>query len=174
MEKLRQDQVIQRLKDQELVNDWKTDYRIRQSALANIYSQKICNEIKEESRHRILEAPYGINTEVTSVMTRDNLELLKTSPHPGISPDPRPRPLSPNSVLKLEMARRQEDRNLIEDINKQAELLSLKIDNPCLPKSLLDAEADLVKALQLQLKLKNRLDVITQIKTATNPTSFLL
>lgn len=90
-------------------------------------------------------------------MSQYDLEQLKFAPKPGISPTPRPRPISADSVLKLEMARwglfittiitihrRNEDKKLIDDVNKQAEFLNLKIENPCLPLSVSDAEADLV------------------------------
>nr|CDS32126.1 leucine rich repeat containing protein 27 [Hymenolepis microstoma] len=174
MENIRRDRVLQRLKNKEAIDDWKVSYRVKQSTLSDIYKYKSREEIKEESLIRIRIAPYDINGDDVSVMSQYDLEKLKLAPKPGISPPPRPRPRSADSVLKLEMATRNKEKNLIDDVNKQAELLYLKIENPCLPLSVSDAEADLANALQLQLRLRNRQDVITQLKMSTHPTAFLM
>ncbi|VDL61331.1 unnamed protein product [Hymenolepis diminuta] len=174
MENIRRDRILQRLKNKEVIDDWKVDYRIRKSALSDIYKYKPRENIKEESLNRIRIAPYHINDDEISVMSQYDLEQLKFAPKPGISSTPRPRPRSADSVLKLEMARRNEDKKLIDDVNKQVEFLNLKIENPCLPLSVSDAEADLVNALQLQLRLRNRQNVITQLKMSTHPTAFLM
>ncbi|VDO11734.1 unnamed protein product [Rodentolepis nana] len=186
LENIRRDRVLQRLKQVDFcclltndknkgaIDDWKVNYRLKQSNLSDIYKYKPREEIKEESLIRIRIAPYDINDDEVSVMSQYDLEKMKSAPKPGISNAPRPRPRSADSVLKLEMAIRNKEKNLIYDVNKQAELLNLKIENPCLPLSVSDAEADLVNALQLQLRLKNRQDVITQLKMSTNPTAFLM
>ncbi|VDK34759.1 unnamed protein product [Taenia asiatica] len=129
--------------------------------------------LREESRNRIRMAPFGVNSKATFVISSVELENLKTAARPAILPDPPPQPRSRSVILQLEKDRRLRDNVLIDEINEQAYLLEAKMDNPCLPKSLADAKMDLVKALQLQQRLRSRSDVLTQIKTATTPTAFM-
>ncbi|KAL5112029.1 Leucine-rich repeat-containing protein 27 [Taenia crassiceps] len=172
-DKLRQDSALQRWKDREMVDEWKTSYQNKQRLLLSMYRKKQLGEIKEESRNRIRMAPFGVNSEATFVISSVELEKLKTAARPAILPDPPPRPRSRRVILQLEKDRRREDNILIDEINEQANFLDAKMANPCLPKSLADAQMDLVRALQLQLRLRNRHDILTQLKTATNPTAFM-
>ncbi|VDM31106.1 unnamed protein product [Hydatigera taeniaeformis] len=127
----------------------------------------------EKSRGRIRAAPFGVNAEATFIISSLELAKLKTAACPAISSDPPPRPRSERFILQLEEDRRLRDNTLIDEINEQVYLLGAKMDNPCLPKSLTDAKIDLVNALKLQLKIRNRRDVLTQLKPGTNPTAFM-
>ncbi|KAH9285465.1 hypothetical protein ECG_00863 [Echinococcus granulosus] len=172
-DKMCQASALQRWKDRQMVYEWKTNYRNKQNSLFSIYQEKLPKEIKEESRKRVQVAPFGVTPEATFVISSAELEKLKTAARPSILPDSRPQPRSGSFVLQLEKDRRAWDKVLIDEISEQVYVLNAKMDNPCLPKVLADAEMDLANALQLQLRLKSRRDVLTQLKTATNPTAFM-